>query len=460
MKPAVQEKAALRVDELRSVERALVYKAGTEAGVLERRAGGVSFAYQDKYLAAGLPAVASTLPLRSEPYQAAAGAVPPFFAGLLPEGARLDALVAAAKTSRDDELSLLLAVGDDPVGDVQVLSQAVSPQAVSPQAVSPQAASPTQAAGETAITAPATATATAPATEPANASFAGVSFRELYTRSLGYATAPDAAIPGVQDKLSHAVIAIPFSRGGGPCMLKLEPERFPRLARNEAFFLAMARDCGFTVPAFRVVEDGQGEFGLLTERFDRRVVDGRVLRIAQEDGCQLAGRWPADKYRLSMAELVETLAAASSSAPATTLHVLLLAALGYLVGNGDMHARNFSLSWRPVDTDESAVFGAGPLVVPTPVYDLLSTLPYPLDQHMALQMDGRDDGLRASDFVAFGQRHGVAPALLQRRLALLCRRARPWLQRFEEIGFDADTTRRVRASMDRRMADLGRGLTS
>lgn len=56
---------------------------------------------------------------------APAGAVPPFFAGLLPEGRRLTALRGAVKTSADDELSLLLAVGGSTIGDVTVLPEGV-----------------------------------------------------------------------------------------------------------------------------------------------------------------------------------------------------------------------------------------------------------------------------------------------------------------------------------------------
>ena len=45
----------------------------------------------------------------------------PFFAGLLPEGVRLRALVRRVKTSEDDLLSLLVAAGADCIGDVAVV---------------------------------------------------------------------------------------------------------------------------------------------------------------------------------------------------------------------------------------------------------------------------------------------------------------------------------------------------
>ena len=105
----------------RDVRVAHVLKDGTPAATLERTADGVRFDYREDYLASGARAVATSLPLRDEPVLTSSGAVPAFFANLLPEGRRLTALRRAVKTSADTELSLLLAVGSDPVGDVQVL---------------------------------------------------------------------------------------------------------------------------------------------------------------------------------------------------------------------------------------------------------------------------------------------------------------------------------------------------
>ena len=49
------------------------------------------------------------------------GVVPPFFAGLLPEGIRLGAVLTSTKTSIDDHLTLLLAVGGDTIGNVRIV---------------------------------------------------------------------------------------------------------------------------------------------------------------------------------------------------------------------------------------------------------------------------------------------------------------------------------------------------
>lgn len=107
---------------LRFLPAADVYKQGTLAGSLARTdTGGTEFTYVRDYLAAGLPGVATTLPPAEGSILTPGGGLPAFFAGLLPEGHRLNVLKNAVKASLDDELTLLMAVGADVPGDVQVV---------------------------------------------------------------------------------------------------------------------------------------------------------------------------------------------------------------------------------------------------------------------------------------------------------------------------------------------------
>ncbi len=96
--------------DLRQVRRATVFKQGVPAATLARTDSGVRFDYLPEY--AG-PAVATTLPVTDQTDERIGGAIPPFFAGLLPEGRRLSNVRRALKASPDDELSLLLAVGSE-----------------------------------------------------------------------------------------------------------------------------------------------------------------------------------------------------------------------------------------------------------------------------------------------------------------------------------------------------------
>jgi serine/threonine-protein kinase HipA len=95
---------------LKVVDTAVVYKKDLPAARLSRAEYGIEFRYLDSYLSGRHERVATSLPLSDRPIRTIAGAVPPFFAGLLPEGRRLSALRVAVKTSADDELGLLLAL--------------------------------------------------------------------------------------------------------------------------------------------------------------------------------------------------------------------------------------------------------------------------------------------------------------------------------------------------------------
>lgn len=404
---------SLDPSEARRIDVADVYKGDVLAGKLERTTGGVTFTYDGAYLGADGPPVATTLPRRHEPHFAAGGAVPAFFAGLLPEGARLLAVISATKTSPSDEFSLLLAIGDDTVGDVTVVPVGEKPRSLTPP--------------------------------PSDADTASVSFRELFLRSVDpEAKQLDRAVAGAQDKLSDAVISFPVAGDAGPALLKLSPDRYPRLVENEAFFLTMAKACGFEVPRFRIVEDRDGQTGLLIERFDRTVETGRVVRLAQEDACQLLGLWPADKYRVSMRDVIDAVRNVASAPLPAALQLVLATAFSYLVVNGDMHAKNVSVRWLP---DER-------LVALTPLYDLVSTRPYPVDDRLALLVDGRDDRIRGRDLVRFADRFGVAERLVRRRLDDLCERAEPFLTQLATIGFDDRTTSQMRDTMGQRLSEL------
>jgi len=402
----------MRPSDAKAVDVADVYKGDRIAGSLLRRPDGTEFQYKAGYVSEGGSPVASTLRLTTQPFRARSGAVPPFFAGLLPEGARLQALTTVVKTSADDELSLLVAVGSDTVGDVRVVPEGVIPAEKAPDL-------------------------------PSDVS--QIRFAELLQASFDpQSDTIDRAVPGVQDKISDSMIAFPLKHAAGPSILKLEPVRYPLIARNEHFFLGLARLSGFAVPAHALVTDAVGEVGLLIARFDRVIDDGDMVRVAQEDGCQLLGRYPADKYRITVNELMDAVASTASASMAAALDLVLLYAFSWMLGNGDLHAKNYSLQWR----DD------GTFIVPTPAYDLVSTLAYPLDQHMAMRLDGRDSNFRAKYLCDFAERWGVPRRLTRRKLREVADRAEPGLEQIESIGFEADLTARMKVEILGRLNSL------
>jgi serine/threonine-protein kinase HipA len=114
-----------------------------------------------------------------------------------------------------------------------------------------------------------------------------------------------------------------------------------------------------------------------------------------------------------------------------------------MIGNGDLHAKNYSLQWR---TDG--------IVAATPLYDIMSTLPYPLRQHMAMDLDGRDSNFRQSYFVMFGERFNLPGKLVTRKINEMIDRSVHHLTDLASIGYDADTTARMGREIIDRIGSL------
>lgn len=394
------------IDSLRFEDEAEVRKAGRRAGRLVRTTSGSVFTYDPDYDG---PDVATTLPRGGSPFGASAGAVPHFFAGLLPEGRRLTAVRCALKTSADDDFSLLLATAHDAIGDVQVFALGWEPPAQAPPLPLDR-----------------------------------VRFRELMGRVLGPEGADRVGLPGVQDKVSGGMISLPVHLDHGPFILKLNPRDFPHLVENEAFFLQAARDSGVPTAEAKLVHDSDGEPGLLVRRFDRVRVDGHWRALAQEDGCQVLGRYPADKYRVSSEELLRGLAHVADAPLVCARNHLRQLAFAYLSCNGDAHAKNFSVRQAPDGEWEA-----------TPAHDLPSSHPYG-DHTMALRLGGKDrQDIGRQDFLALGSHLGLPDKATARVLDELLDAAPAWVGRLDELPFDQRRIHKLRRAVESRVQRLG-----
>lgn len=390
-----------------------VYRGNERAGSIERTKHGSVFTYDAAWVAAHPgQSIAFNLPATTARHETIGVNLHTFFAGLLPEGARLKAMVRRLKTSEDDLLTLLSASGADCIGDVSAVPSGDSPEGSS---------SPTVAVD----------------------SLAEVEFAKLFAKSLT-SRRSEPTIPGVQEKISAAMISFPVVGSAAAWILKLEPPAVPHLIANEAHFMGMARVAGIDVPDFRVVRDRVGAPGLLVERFDRVATEAGIARLHQEDACQILDRYPADKYLLATSEVMNALEVCEAPLVAKT-NLLRVIAFSYLIGNGDLHGKNVSVRTRPEG-----------LIELSPAYDLLSTFPYG-DKRMALRLDARDDNLRRSHFVTFGARHGLRERAVSSMLDHLLDVAPRFEENLDAIGFDARKVRALRGLFAKRRADLAPG---
>ncbi|MEO0414853.1 MAG: HipA domain-containing protein, partial [Verrucomicrobiota bacterium] len=199
------------------------------------------------------------------------------------------------------------------------------------------------------------------------------------------------SISGVQDKLSARVIKghlIP-SEERGEYIIKPIPSTLgldfqDQVPANEHFTMQLAGQvAGIQVPANGLVFFPNGDPAYVVKRFDLDFESG--AKLPQEDFCQLSQRSSAShganyKYDSSYEELARLLKKFCPSYAIEVEKLFRLIVFNYLVGNGDAHLKNFSIT--PTSLGDFVL---------SPAYDLLNTsLHLPADSRMALDLFADD----------------------------------------------------------------------
>ena len=227
-------------------------------------------------------------------------------------------------------------------------------------------------------------------------------------------------VPGVQKKLSLHL----FSDGRTPRLtlvnyptgyiLKPQVPEFEALPQAEHLVMCMADAMGIaTVPHALIM--GKGGPAYITKRVDRIFAKNKMQMLAMEDFCQLDLRLTQDKYKGSYERCAKVIARYSSRKGLDMAELYLRLVFSFLVGNSDMHLKNFSL----IETEE----GRGEYVL-SPAYDLLPInviMPEDTEQ-FALAMNGKKTNLRRKDFLVFAQECGMARSAAEKMIAMLVSR--------------------------------------
>jgi len=279
------------------------------------------------------------------PTRAVTTRLPTFFSNLLPEGHLRDYLAARAGVKPQREFFLLAALGADLPGAL-----VVEPMEGNEAAHEREDREKEQRAGETALR---------------------------------------FSLAGVQLKFSAVMeasggLTIPASGMGGSWIVKLPSARFAAVPENEYAMLALASAVGIDVPANRLIDIGtisglppdagamRGQ-ALAVKRFDR---GPGAEAVHMEDFAQVFGLYPDDKYReRSYANIAAVLWAETGESG--TYDFLRRLVFSVLIGNSDMHLKNWSLLYPDRRTP-----------VLSPAYDFVSTLPYIPNDTLALSFGG------------------------------------------------------------------------
>jgi serine/threonine-protein kinase HipA len=230
------------------------------------------------------------------------------------------------------------------------------------------------------------------------------------------------SLAGAQDKIPVRIegdeISLPL--GGAPSSHILKPsiERFAGIVDNEAFTMQLASAAGLTAATVEVRTAEKIEY-LSVERYDRKHVSGTGItldRLHQEDFCQALNIAPEMKYQKEGGPSLKrcfALVREVSSAPVLDLaHLLDAVIYNYLIGNNDAHGKNFSLLYHYVGTTNQEIRLA-------PLYDAISTAYYPeLSNEMAMKIGSeyKSERVTAKDFDKLAEEAGLAKPLVRRRV--------------------------------------------
>ena len=219
-----------------------------------------------------------------------------------------------------------------------------------------------------------------------------------------------AAIAGSQPKLSIGELVRATRRAS--LIAKFDSPEFAGLLENEYAFTRLARLCRLDVSETRLISGV-----LVITRFDRSYNSAtrQQTKIHVEDMLQVMDLFPNSKYSLEYVDLLDAMQRLGTS-KSTLLDALELYVFCYLIGNGDLHAKNVSLILDKED-------GQWRLA---PVYDLLSTLPYRNlltgADRMALALSDDNFGrFTVAEFVDIGSRFELPAKAVSKMLDRLAK---------------------------------------
>ena len=154
-------------------------------------------------------------------------------------------------------------------------------------------------------------------------------------------------VPGVQKKLSlhlstdlNARLTIVDYPTG--YILKPQTEEFDNMPEFEDLAMRLAEIMGIQTVPHALIKMND-EYAYITKRIDREISEKETKLYAMEDFCQLSYRLTQDKYKGSY-EQCGRIIKKYSATPGLDLSELFLRVVGsFVMGNSDMHLKNFSL---------------------------------------------------------------------------------------------------------------------
>ncbi|PCI48065.1 MAG: kinase [Alphaproteobacteria bacterium] len=264
------------------------------------------------------------------------------------------------------------------------------------------------------------------------------------------------SLAGVQLKFSALIgssgsLTIPAHGTGGSWIVKLPSAKWNGVPENEYSMMEFARRMGMDVPEVKLISmddiggmpQGIGDMSgdaLAVKRFDR-TDSGERIHI--EDFAQVFNLYPERKYERGNYRNIAEVIWNEIGEEAIIEYVKRLI-FNALIGNGDMHMKNWSL-----------IYPDGRNAALAPAYDFLSTIPYMNDTDMALNLyrDGprRFDELTLAGFISFAAKAKLPETIV---INTVKETISQFYDLWPEVQKDLPIEKRVAASVEKHLKTI------
>lgn len=256
------------------------------------------------------------------------------------------------------------------------------------------------------------------------------------------------SVQGVQPKLS-AVLDIKrkifeIVDKNGQFILKPRNYIYPELPENEDLSMKMAKLAGIDTPAHGLIYSKDGTMTYFIKRFDRI---GRNRKLPVEDFAQLTGNRRDTKYDSSMEKVAGVIDRFCTFPAVEKIKLFRLTLFNFLIGNEDMHLKNFSLITRDSKIELS------------PSYDLLNSsiaMEKPLEE-IALPLGGKRRNLTARLLIAYygKERLGLQEKVIQNILEKITAAFPGWMSLIDACFLSGNMKMKYKELLKRRRDILG-----
>ncbi len=247
------------------------------------------------------------------------------------------------------------------------------------------------------------------------------------------ARASKMSIQGVQPKLSvrlnvkNEIFEVVDTNGH--YIFKPQTIAYREVPENEDVTMRMAELIGINVPLHGLVYSKDGTLTYFIRRFDRK---SRSRKIPVEDFAQLSGKSRDTKYESSMEGVISIIGRFCTFPAIEKLKLFNLTLFNFLIGNEDMHLKNFSVIRQDVKVELS------------PAYDLLnSTIILNSQEELALPLNGRKNKLKRDDFFVYfaKERLELTPRTIQQTLNRIVKAFPQWIDLIRKSFLSEDMKR-------------------